>query len=51
MGRPSSADGKLIEPLERFGVKLMSIGFLLEDAKSRSRLARTRCCTARCSSS
>jgi len=34
MGRPSSADGKLIEPLERFGIKLMSIGFLLEDAKA-----------------
>ncbi len=33
-GRPVSADGKTIEPLERFGVKLMSIGFLLEDAKS-----------------
>ena len=30
MGRPSSADGKMIEPLERFGIKLMSIGFLLE---------------------
>jgi ATP-binding protein involved in chromosome partitioning len=34
MGRPTSADGKLIEPLERFGVKLMSIGFLLEDPKA-----------------
>src|SRR5882724_858101 len=34
MGRPNSADGKLIEPLERFGVKLMSIGFLLEDPKA-----------------
>jgi ATP-binding protein involved in chromosome partitioning len=33
-GRPVSADGKTIEPLERFGVKLMSIGFLLEDPKS-----------------
>jgi ATP-binding protein involved in chromosome partitioning len=33
-GRPVSADGKLIEPLERFGVKLMSIGFLLDDPKS-----------------
>ena len=32
-GRPVSLDGKRIEPLERFGVKLMSIGFLLEDAK------------------
>ncbi len=33
-GRPISADGKSIEPLERFGVKLMSIGFLLEDPKA-----------------
>ncbi len=33
-GRPSSADGKKIRPLERFGVKLMSIGFLLEDPKA-----------------
>ncbi|MGZ3422477.1 MAG: Mrp/NBP35 family ATP-binding protein [Polyangiales bacterium] len=33
-GRPVSHDGKLIEPLERFGVKLMSIGFLLEDPKA-----------------
>ena len=32
-GRPMSSDGKHIEPLERFGVKMMSIGFLLEDAK------------------
>ncbi len=33
-GRPVSADGKTIEPLERFGLKLMSIGFLLEDSKA-----------------
>jgi ATP-binding protein involved in chromosome partitioning len=33
-GRPVSADGKTIEPLARFGIKLMSIGFLLEDPKS-----------------
>ncbi len=33
-GRPVSSDGKTIEPLERFGVKLMSIGFLLDDAKA-----------------
>src|SRR5215813_6158920 len=33
-GRPVSLDGKSIEPLQRFGVKLMSIGFLLEDSKS-----------------
>jgi ATP-binding protein involved in chromosome partitioning len=32
-GQPTS-DGQRIQPLERFGVKLMSIGFLLEDAKS-----------------
>jgi ATP-binding protein involved in chromosome partitioning len=33
-GRPVSLDGKSIEPLSRFGVKLMSIGFLLEDPKA-----------------
>src|SRR5580692_2325600 len=33
-GRPVSADGKTIEPLARFGLKLMSIGFLLEDPKA-----------------
>ena len=33
-GRPISRDGKKIEPLQRFGLKLMSIGFLLEDPKS-----------------
>jgi len=32
-GRPASADGKRMLPLERFGIKLMSLGFLLEDAK------------------
>jgi ATP-binding protein involved in chromosome partitioning len=32
-GRPMS-NGQNIQPLERFGVKLMSIGFLLEDEKS-----------------
>jgi ATP-binding protein involved in chromosome partitioning len=32
-GRPQS-DGQRIEPLERFGVKLMSLGFLLDDEKS-----------------
>ncbi|HEX9619355.1 MAG TPA: Mrp/NBP35 family ATP-binding protein [Polyangiaceae bacterium] len=32
-GHPSS-DGSKITPLERFGVKLMSIGFLLEEPKS-----------------
>lgn len=33
-GRPVSTDGKTIEPLERFGLKMMSIGFLLEDPKA-----------------
>ena len=33
-GRPVSTDGKTIAPLERFGIKLMSIGFLLDDPKS-----------------
>lgn len=32
-GQPTS-DGTQIQPLERFGVKLMSIGFLLDDPKS-----------------
>ncbi len=32
-GQPYSTDGKTIEPLQRFGLKLMSIGFLLEDPK------------------
>lgn len=32
-GSPMSKDGKTIEPLHRFGLKLMSIGFLLEDPK------------------
>ncbi len=32
-GKPMS-DGQRIVPLERFGIKLMSIGFLLEDPKS-----------------
>ncbi|MFT3767057.1 MAG: Mrp/NBP35 family ATP-binding protein [Minicystis sp.] len=33
-GRPTSVDGQKFSPLERFGVALMSIGFLLEDARS-----------------
>ena len=33
-GFPNSEDGKTIEPLERFGLKLMSIGFLMEDTKA-----------------
>ncbi len=33
-GRPVSLDGKRIEPLARFGLKVMSIGFLLEDSRS-----------------
>lgn len=32
-GNPVSRDGQRIAPLERFGVKMMSIGFLLEDDK------------------
>ncbi len=34
MGRPISRDGKAIEPLERFGMKIMSIGFMLEDPRT-----------------
>ncbi len=30
---PQSSDGKTIEPLSRFGVKLMSIGFMIESDK------------------
>lgn len=33
-GHPSSPDGVRIEPLERFGIKVMSIGFLMDDPKS-----------------
>jgi ATP-binding protein involved in chromosome partitioning len=29
-GRPESADGKTIEPMENYGVQVMSIGFLVE---------------------
>jgi ATP-binding protein involved in chromosome partitioning len=29
--RPQSADGKIMEPLEKHGVKAMSIGFLIEE--------------------
>lgn len=32
-GSPVSKDGKTIAPHERFGVKMMSIGFMLEDEK------------------
>ena len=33
-GRPGANEGGKIQPLQRFGVKLMSIGFLLEDDKT-----------------
>jgi ATP-binding protein involved in chromosome partitioning len=33
-GHPRSTDGVKIQPMERFGVKLMSIGFLSEDPKA-----------------
>jgi ATP-binding protein involved in chromosome partitioning len=32
-GHPRSTDGRSIEPLSRFGMKLMSIGFLIESDK------------------
>jgi ATP-binding protein involved in chromosome partitioning len=32
-GQPHSRDGKTIEPMQRFGVKLMSIGFMVENEK------------------
>jgi ATP-binding protein involved in chromosome partitioning len=34
MGRPAADDKGRITPLERFGVKLMSLGFLIESEKS-----------------
>ena len=30
-GRPSSADGKILRPMENFGIKCMSIGFLVPE--------------------
>lgn len=30
-GRPDSADGKILEPMENFGIKAMSIGFLVAE--------------------
>ena len=30
-GRPTSHDGKILEPMERHGVKVMSIGFLVDE--------------------
>ena len=33
MARPTSVDGNSLEPVERFGLKMMSIGFLLEDPR------------------
>lgn len=32
-GNPQSTDGKTIEPMQRFGVRLMSIGFMIENDK------------------
>ncbi len=31
--RPASVDGESLDPVERFGVKMMSIGFLLDDPR------------------
>jgi ATP-binding protein involved in chromosome partitioning len=33
MARPTSVDGESLEPVERFGLRMMSIGFLLEDPR------------------
>ena len=30
-GRPTSADGKVLQPMENFGVKVMSMGFLVDE--------------------
>ena len=34
-GRPESADGKTMEPLENHGVQVMSIGFLVDPGRRR----------------
>jgi ATP-binding protein involved in chromosome partitioning len=47
-GHPHSEDGKSIEPMQRFGLKLMSIGFMLETRRS-SRCGRSPCRSAPCS--
>jgi ATP-binding protein involved in chromosome partitioning len=30
-GRPSSPDGKILEPMENYGIKVMSMGFLVDE--------------------
>ncbi len=30
-GKPSSADGKTLDPMENFGIKVMSIGFMVDE--------------------
>lgn len=30
-GKPSSADGKILEPMENYGIKVMSMGFLVDE--------------------
>ena len=30
-GKPSSADGKVLEPMENYGIKVMSMGFLVDE--------------------
>jgi ATP-binding protein involved in chromosome partitioning len=30
-GRPETADGKVLQPMERFGLKVMSMGFLVDE--------------------
>jgi ATP-binding protein involved in chromosome partitioning len=30
-GRPESADGRILKPMEKYGLKLMSMGFLVEE--------------------
>ena len=48
--KPFSRDGKLIEPIEAHGVRLMSIGFLVSP-RTPPRVARSACSTARSGSS
>ena len=39
-GRPESADGKTMEPMENYGVKVMSIGFFVEEDRLRFEINR-----------
>ena len=38
--KPEILEGKIMKPLERYGLKIMSIGFLIEDETPSSGAAR-----------